>query len=48
MLLLSLIMGFYVLELRLGVGFVSDARVVDFANKSLPLLVIYYCYWLKD
>jgi len=41
-------MGFYVLHLRLGVGFVSDACVVDFANKSLPLLVICHFYWLKD
>jgi hypothetical protein len=47
MFLLALVMGFYVFELRLGVGFVSDARVIDFADKSLPFLVFLLFYRLK-
>jgi len=47
MLLLPLIMSFYVFELRFGVGCVSDACVVGFANKSLPFW-LYAFYWLKD
>jgi len=48
MLLFAFVVGFYIFELCFGVGFVPDACVVDFANKSLPLLVICHFYWLKD